>query len=263
MKRFYALLLLVCLVLTLAACGQQTKTVYVKTKVVTTILGRELRYEYTYSANGKPKTIKSYLDGELYQSASSRTNGNINYLTLTDRNDKQQVQTTEYFYDDQGRVIEEDIYINGYSSTNNTYTYDEAGHLVKILAKGTNATVTTEYTYDENGLVTAQTQTVTGEEPDFSHIVYTYNEKGWVILEQIYGEDQVLESYNEYVYEGEFHSVMTTFRGDGTPDGTVTAKTFDEHGNLIEELITIDGEEAQKTVNTYEAMEVPVDEGKK
>ena len=104
MKKTIAVLLLLVLAVSMCACGPKTETIYVQTQSLRTIAGREIRSEYTYASDGSPLEVKTYLNGVLYQTASTRTSGGIDYLTVVDDEGNSSTQSTWTTYDDRGNV---------------------------------------------------------------------------------------------------------------------------------------------------------------
>lgn len=264
MKKFVAALLLLCMALGLAACGglEKTETVYVLTESLRTVYGTEIRSVYTYSESGRRLSAELYRGDTLYSSTSIRTSNGVTYMTITDANGNQTTQSYEYTYDADGNAITYEASYNGSVYNRVDYTYDDRGNMLSASSEVSTGTTVTEYTYDENDLLLTMVSSCE-ETGDYSSYAYAYDEDGRVTLEQTYDAEGVLQSYIEHVYTEENGSVTQTatyYNGDGTEDGQVIAYVYDELGNLAEQITTIDGEVAEVIVNTYEAMEVPVEE---
>lgn len=260
MKKFAAALLVLCIMLCLAACGNKTQTIYVQTESLRTVYGKEIRTEYTYSSTGRRLTTKIYIGDKLYSSTSVRTSNGITYMTVTDSDGNQTTQSYEYIYDEAGNVTQYELSSGGNVYNRVNYTYDENGNCLTTTSVTASGTTLTEYTYDDSGnLMTCVTSCQ--EDGTYVRLEYTYNSEGNITLEEQYDADGVLQSYIEFAYEDDNKVIVATeYNGDRTANGTVVTYVYDEHENLIEKTTTIDDEVAEHIVNTYEALEVPVEE---
>lgn len=259
MKKMMAVLLV--LVASLTACSQaRTETIYVQTKSVRTIGEVEIRMEYEYSSDGTPLSVKTYFNDKLYQSTTSRTSGGIQYLTITDSDGNSSTQANESKYDDNGNLIQVSTSIGGSDVAYTNYTYNDEGVLVSTVSVTASGSTFASYTYDENGNLISELQE--SENGDtYLRKDYAYNEKGYVIRESTYSAEDVLDGYTEISYtDDDTEKTITYYNADGTPTGEVVVETYDEHGNKVLAVTTLDGEEAMRIVNTFEALEVPVKE---
>lgn len=264
MKKFVAVLVLLCMALCLTACEgtEKTQTIYVQTESLRTVYGVEIRSVYTYSDTGRRLTTKLYRGDELYSSTSIRTSNGVTYMTVTDASGNETTQYFESTYDTDGNLITYEAYYEGSLYNQVDYTYDEKGNMLTASSQVSTGTTLTEYTYDENDLLVGVVSSCE-ETGTYSRYAYAYDENGWVTLEETYDVDGVLQSYIENVYaenESGITKTATYYNGDGTEAGQVITYVYDEHENLIQQTTTIDGDVAETIVNTYEAMEVPVEE---
>lgn len=261
MKRLTAALLILTLALGLAACGTtaQTETIYVQTQSLRTLGGQEIRSEYTYSPKGTPLTVKTYFNDTLYQSVSTRTTGNTSYQTVVDRSGNETTQTATSTYDEQGNLAMLEISVATNTVSRTTYTYDEQNRLTKASTVTSLGNTTLQYTYDSQGNLVEQ---IKDDQTANTYVrtTYTYNDRNYVTEEMSYDKDGVLQSSTRYTYEdGDTGRTATIYDGEGKPTGEVIVCNYDEHGHLIRETTSVDGEVLQTIVNTYEAMEVPVE----
>lgn len=262
MKKLTAAVLALVLALAMTACGnmEKTKTIYVHTQSVRTIGEQEIRSEYTYSPKGTPVTVKTYFNDKLYQTASTRTSGGVNYLTVKDREGNESTQTTNTIYDDNGNVASVEISVAATTVSRTRYTYDDQNRVLTANTVTSQGNTDTSYTYDANGNVTEQ---IVDDATDgsYTRTVYTYNDRNYVQEEKSYDRDGVLQGGIVYTYQGDNTGrTATYYDAEWEPTGEVVESTYDEHGNLIREVSSMDGEVIQTIVNTYEAMEVPVEE---
>ena len=258
MKKTIALFLLLVLTVTLCACGPKTETIYVQTRSLRTIAGREIRSEYTYASDGSPLEVKTYYNDVLFQTASTRTSGGIDYLTVVDAEGNTSTQSTWTTYDDRGNVMKVEQAVGGNTVSQTTYTYDDRDRMLTAVTKTGDGEATYSYTYDEQGNMIEQ---VKDDKPAklYTRIVYRYDDRGYVQEEKSYDQEDVLLSSITYAYEADNTGrTATYYDGAGEPTGQVVTSRYDVNGYLIQEITTVDGEEFQTIENTYEAMEIPV-----
>ncbi len=262
MKKLTAVLLVLCLALSMAACDAasgKTETIYVNTRTVRAVYEQEIVTEYTYSSNGELASSTMYFNGKVYQKLSRRLSGGVYYITIEDADGNQTLQTNTSTYDEQGNVAKVETGSGGNTVSSTTYTYDDSGKMLTATTVTSVATTATKYTYDDRGNMTSAEVTVTGSTPSYSLTTYTYNEKDYVTKESSLDADGNVLSYLEYSYaEDDSSRTVTHFEGEGTPTGEVDLYTYDVHGNVLTQTTTLDGEVAQIITYEYEAMEVPV-----
>lgn len=261
MKKTMAVLLALVLAVSLAACTQaKTETIYVQTQSLRTIGEAEIRMEYDYSDDGTPVSVKTYFNDKLYQSTVSRTSGGVQYLTITDADGNASTQTTQTKYDDNGNLLQVSNSIGNTEVAYTNYNYDDDGVLLSTVSVTAAATINTKYTYDENGNMIQELQQ-NQNDGTYQRKDFAYNADGYVIKESTYSAEDVLDGYVEITYaDGDTEKTLTYYGGDGEPTGEVVVETYDEHGNKVLAVTTMDGEEVMRIVNTYVAMEVPVKE---
>lgn len=258
MKKMMAVLLVLVMAASLAACTQATETIYVQTQSLRTIGEAEIRMEYTYSDDGTPLSVKTYFNDKLYQSTSARTSGGIQYLTITDSEGNSSTQATESKYDDNGNLIQVSTSIGGTEVAYTNYTYDDNGVLLATVSVTSAAVINTDYTYDDDGNLISKLQK-NQNDGTYQRKDFEYNEAGYVVKESTYSAEDVLEGYVEITYAADdTEKTLTYYDGNGEATGEVAVETYDEHGNKTQEVTTMDGEVVMTIVNTYVAMEVPV-----
>ena len=259
MKKIMALLLIFVIAASLVACGQtETETIYVQTESVRTIGENQIRMEYAYSDTGVPLSLKSYLNNKLYQTIDYRISNGLQFLTVTDSEGNITTQSTETKYDDKGRVMQVTSAVGGTEVAYTNYTYDDNDKLISTMAVTASASVYTTYTYGDNGWVVS-TLAVDQNTGKYTRTDYVYNEAGDVIKESIFSAEDTMAEAKTISYNADKSEITTTYLdGAGEPTGEVTVDYYDEHGNKVKSVTTINGEVAMTTVNTFEAMEVPV-----
>ena len=243
------------------ACGigKQTKTIYIQTQSVRTLAGQEIRTDYTYSANGTPISVKTYFNDRLYQSASVRTSGGVQYMTVVDKEGTETTQVTNTVLDENGNVASVEISVGGNAVSRTRYTYDDQNRVTNANTVTTLGNTDMTYAYDDNGNLIEQ---INDDETEDTYVrtVYTYNDKNYVVDEKSYDRDGVLQSGISYTYsEDESIRTASYYDAEGNLTGEVVTSYCDEHGNVVREETAVDGEVLQVIVNTYEALEVPVE----
>lgn len=260
MKKMMAVLLVLVLAASLAACAQATETIYVQTESVRTIGQNVIRMEYEYSDDGTPISIKTYFNDKLYQTTSSRTSGGIQYLTITDADGNSSTQATENKYDADGKLLQVSTSIGGTEAAYTNYSYDDNGRLASTVSVTASAVINTTYTYDDNdNLLSALEENQNSG--DYLRKDYEYDADGDVIKQSTYTAEDTLEEYVTVSYNADkSEKTFTYYKGDGTASGEVVVETYDEYGNNIKSVTTFDGEVAMTIESTFVALEVPVKE---
>lgn len=260
MKRIVAALLFLVMALSLAACGEQTETIYVISESTRTVYGQEIKTVHTYSDNGNLIKTEMYLAGELYQTLSRRTSQGVVFITVTDRNGKESTQATRTTYDEKGNPLVVETSVGESVTSRVNYTYDENGNVLTVKTTTAGGVSLTTYTYDDRGNVTSRIVTVEGDETKTETTTYAYDERDYVTLEETVDVQGNPVRKMVHEYQENANRTTTYYGSDGEPDGQVVTSEYDERGNLVKETTVIDGEVAQVIVNTYIALEVPVKE---
>ena len=260
MKKITAALLALVLILGMTACGafEKTETVYVQTQSLRTIGEQTIRMEYTNSKNGVPVSVKTYFNDVLYQTASTRTSGGVTYQTVVDKDGNTSTQTTNTTKDDRGNVTMLEILVGSTTVSRTMYTYDEQNRLTKGNTITSLGYTDVSYTYDAAGNVTEKIVD-DGANNSYTRTVYTYDDRNYVLEEKMYDKDGVLQGSYRYTYaDNGQNRIKEAFDAENKSTGEKVESQYDEHGNLIKEITSLNGEVLQTIVNTYEAMEVPV-----
>ena len=185
-------------------------------------IGREV---YRYSYDGQNRTEEVYYKGGV---ESSRT---------------------LFRYDDNGKVVEKIIYLDGSNTPREKYRYENGLQVeaVKYLPEGgieSHSIVKNgfeeSYKYDFNGELW---QSVTGE----------YDDKGNVTASLLYSHGKTVKIKGwKYNSNGQVIE-ETEYSDDGKPS-VITVQKYDENGNNIETLITYKAlGKTEKTVRQFDA----------
>lgn len=261
MRKITAVILVLILTLGMSACGmEKTETIYVQTQSLRTIGEQVIRTEYTYSPKGTPISVKTYFNDSLYQTASTRTVNGVSYQTIVDKDGNENTQSTQVTKDANGNVTMVEISIGTNPVSRTTYTYDDQNRTIKASSLTTLGVTDISYTYDAAGNIAQQ---IVDDETDdtYTRTVYTYDERNYVLEEKVYDKDDVLQGGIRYQYAANNQGrTAVYYDAQGNTTGEKLESKYDEHGNLIEEITFMEDQVVQTVVNTYEAMEVPVEE---
>ena len=262
MRKITAVLLALILILSLTACGlmEKTETIYVHMRSERTIAGQVIRMEYEYSPAGTPISVKTYFNDVLYQTASTRTSGGMTYQTIVDKDGNSTTQSTTYTKDDQGNVVMLEISVGTTPVSRTRYTYDDQNRMTNSNTVTTLGITDISYSYDAAGNVAEQIVDDATEKA-YTRTVYTYDDRGYVLEEKVYDKDGALTGSIQYTYgENGLSKTAVFMDAEGKATGEKVESTYDEHSNLVKEVTTMDGEVVQTIINTFVAMEVPVEE---
>ncbi len=180
---------------------------------------------YTNSHNGKPKTIKTYVDDENVTDSDNLRADSLGTYTLT------------------------------------TNTYDKNGNLTR---QDSSTGLITEYSYDKNNLQISMTSYEASNKNQTSQSkIFEYDFRGNVIKQvdingpvpELLDETDEDVSVTRFVYN-EFGYLIYTIH----PNGKITLTTRDKYGKLVAEVDAIDYNGAATaeiaTLDTYEIYEI-------
>lgn len=244
-----------------------------KKTIETNYRGNKATYVFTWDSEGKPlkaaasdgsasyeiiytygeNTYSYSRDGALVEVYTLNEEGLIVKFVRYD-NDGSLYRTTDYTYDKKGNLVREHEVIigNDYPSID-TYTYDEAGRLIKIKHDYGHSYDEESYTYDEAGRLVKETTTYSYDD-DFAEHVYTYNDKGQLIKKEYkYNDEGVVEtsSVTTYTYD-ENGNPATMFEEYNDGETYLYEWTYDRYGNLTKEVKTNTYKNGDKRVTMIE-----------
>ena len=199
--------------------GNHTETVYTTTNSNSKNGG----YTNTYTYNEAGVLVSAYVDG-LY--------------------------TVSYEYNSDGDPTKTVYMIGDFFDHSYTYAYDGSGRLASLVYDNQNSSLrsTTEYRYDQSGLLTKEI--TTGKNGSASTTTYTYDADGRLIR----------TSVDEDTYTYAYNAQKQMIRQDATAvrSGMTYTKTFtyeyDTNGNLIRETQDTSQNYHSVTVYEYEAV---------
>lgn len=258
MRKTISLILTALLLLSLAACGEETETKYLETSVTQEFVGTvTIRTEKEYDAAGQLVSTVSYQnDTETNRTNYSYTENSV----IMDITQDGESGTVQYIYekDAAGNAVRTEMYVDDELYLTIESTYDENGnalsHVQHTVANG--ITYTTSYVYDENG---NPVRTVfDAGNGSCSVTETTYDENGKVLTSAVYDGDGNLTSREEHNWNEVGVELLSTYDTKGSLTGTA-CRTYDEAGNLLtSETFDKSGELILRVTYTYEKIEVPV-----
>ena len=204
-------------------------------KIETDPDGRKIVWEYTYYSDGNLKS-KSVVGDGFYIGGWQRlykydARNNLIKMTYINYNG---VYNETYVYDDNNRLVEENLKPHGSSDTRMTYEYDANGNVVReVKYLYESVTEIKEYTYDVNGRLIRQV--VRDKQRNSKFFDYEYDANGNVIKEvERNGKDEVVWTTN-YVYDDAMRLIHEYYTDANGNDGNIRDYVYDEKGRLIRE----------------------------
>ena len=206
----------------------------------------ENTYDYGYDVRGN--RISEVSDGACVYDAQGNLVSEHEYGALA----------ITYSYDDDNRLLREE---NATSGLINSYVYDESGNLVSKCEMDGFGTVTTSYSYDDNGYVSRATDVYSlenvlpnsasnYEDGDTSTTTYSYDLYGHTTMESVvykgldglaysitrtysYAPASGLLKEESYAYDGETAFSWTKEYSYDEAGNILTETTTDHNGNTI------------------------------
>lgn len=233
MKKLFAALLVMAVLISLAACKTEEQvTIYVPVS--------ETEYE---AENGEPVSVNYFLYEKNWKKKTAFT---VSY-SIDGKNPTENGTTLKY----------EDKHTTVDNSTMQWDKYtDEQGYIVseRVLYKQTSQLIQTIRTYDEFGRILTQitsTGFLGGSDTYLPQVTFTYEE-----TEEGSKGTGTQSGYTEvYTYDKNYRlvSYATLILGN---EQSRTEYTYDEHGNMTEMAVYTAGEFSYKTVTAYKAEQV-------
>lgn len=229
MKRLLALLLSLCLLLSLAACGEPAETTQPKdtepgkttqpdtTEPDATQPSEEVSFLWDEDGSDKEITILTEM---LYKDLADATEASLT-MDITDKgqilsvSNEERNQQAQVEYDEKGFPTAIKVTEDGAVVTTVNFTFDASGNLLRVTSP--EYKLDTSYTYDDNDNVLTITNPDSTEE-------CTYDEKGNLLTSKVSRSGKLWE----YTY------------------------TYDSDGNELTGKVTLDGELRSEWSNTYE-----------
>ena len=242
---------------------------------------------YTYNDEGQAIYSERHQNGSLVSQTSWEYDAYGNPVRIITEENGTVVQVTEYknSLDEAGRILHQEMYMNGVLCSEDEYTYDEKGneltHEYNWYSEDEAISDWRKYTktYNRKGELTQQTlhwnfneeyiiwdyedglnvrQTSYESETDkvVEYWAYTYDEKGNELRKSRYDGADNLSYYTEYTWDdtGLVKTEMS-YNADGTPRNHFDVFTYDEYGNQIMQERYRDGEVYWRISYVYEMLE--------
>ncbi len=215
MKKITVIILSLCLIFALSACGNneapatEKDMIPVETDLVSAI----------------------YEDGELDNKYEYDERGNITHRVNYEKNGEVFSEENK-IYDEMDNVIRSVYTVNGKVSANDfEYKYDKNGNILLKLSKEDGDEYSYKYKYDKKGNRTEYILTENGIVQ--SHTKTKYDDKGSIIKEDMYSRTGALVGTTVYEYDEKGNNTLSVFTYNGD-ERQRSVYTYDENGNLIE-----------------------------
>lgn len=250
MKKTLCLLFAICMVISLAACGENSAPTV---PAGTTATGEQLNSQPATDAPTDAPTEAPAEPAIIYILATkTRTkDGVVDDYEEYDNQGRliKEIEgapgshggyTYEYTYDENGNCIKKVYTENGFPSDYTYYTYDEKGNMVKKDEIRPQSELHYGYAYNDAGQMVKEWDTASNG----GTTTFEYDSRGFMIRKSRYLHCAT-EPYEirEYAYDENGNKIKESSLKNGTPFELFTW-TYDENGNMTSELpgIYYDGE---------------------
>lgn len=220
MKKLFAVMLMLAIVISLAACGEsgsqnpnaqadsaqetvgsimgQTEEIWVvMSETETTSSGSVYTKEYSYNSDGSYSmdyNVDGYYEYDAMGNMLLHRAGNSVRICVYDENgnllrdghgEDGMDSRKEYVYDDMGNCIKETAYAeDGTVAVVTTYEYDANGNMIRMEKVRNGVSYVEEFTYSEYNDVTSEKRYSSGELTDVFVYEYTYDDAGNMLTMQ-------------------------------------------------------------------------------
>jgi YD repeat-containing protein len=260
MKKFISVLLVLCMVLALTACGggtpdaPKTKTVYLVETITYEYKDESMdnmSIKYEYDETGKiVKDIQTIGEEEAVQVYHYDENGNLVSLVMTMGD---MTTTSVQTYDENGNVLTQTMYDGELQTYSMKYTYDSQNRMLENTSIFDDVQTVTTYTYGEHNRPITMTVSKNGTVTQV--ITYTQNEEGRYTAAVTTDADGNVVARTEFVYDDNTQT-QRELNADGEVEQTII-RTYDENGIVMKEEVS--SLYSSYTVTyTYITMELPV-----
>ena len=232
MKRLFAYILTILIMLTLGGCAEKEKVEYYVTKTyIEHDTGDINLSEKTYDENWNLLSDYLTLNGNFASKVEYSYSEDFTVLTTTTTSAIYEPDSSKVIrtFDEKGQVIKAETYDGDRHISTTEYTYDENGEqiFIQTTQPENGIVITIQRIFDDKGNLLTYIQ-------DTGFYVgryeYRYNQKNQRIREEYYRDDVQLD-YTEFFWEGKV-GTGTSYKADGTPTGKRLLE-YDEYGNLL------------------------------
>ena len=226
-------------------------------KLTTNQEGKVYVWEFTYDDNGNMiRSTTSNLWGELQATMVQEFDENNNVIEATAEYEDGRFEYEEYTYNSDGKlinyvytdykgiittieytyssdgehVIREHLKTDGNTQTT-TRVYDTEGKILEetIRVPAQILVITTQYTYNENGIISKKTVSGKYKYAEILSEVYTYDENGNLKDSQV--KTTTDNTYRSYAYNKDNQCVIMLV---STAEGRINVTyTYDEYGSIV------------------------------
>lgn len=258
MKKLFALVLLLCSLLSLTACaGEQTKTIYLLETVDCQLIQADMDRSYRAEANIYDKngamTGRKTTDSQGFSmewTVQTDEYGRVVQMAGTDRYGTQ--HTWQYTYDAWGNVQTLSKIVGSHRVNYEVNTWDSQGRILTREFWINDDMTKTEYIYDGDRL---EKQVTYSGDQEVSKVLYNYDSQGR-LKRVVYYTGKALTRGTDYSYS---EDGRTTYIEDSAKKSR-TEQTHDENGNLVRSVVyNKDGKVLETYEYTYRAVKIPAD----
>lgn len=156
-----------------------------------------------------------------------------------------------YTYDEKGNCLSETYENKNGEAWSITYTYDENGNKATETVTDANGSETTEFYYDEKGLLVKKVQLHSMDTQIVTE--YTYSRKGFLLKEEVYKVlSQISEKISSKEYTYNIHGkVETCLEYEGDKLLSRNRYLYDDKGRLTAQIDGLDDEQGKGMTYTY------------
>lgn len=270
MKKLFAMILALAMLLTLAACGDDAQSsngdsVQGSTTETKWLMESET-YVYEDPSLGTMTSSFTYDElGNVLSVAQNTVSGDLSVVYNYDENGRcvgmdltQGDATMKYVFtlDGAGNRIKSEIYNGEELFQTSNCTFDKNGNMLTQQNINSSYESLVEYTYDEAGNVLGYSSSVNGELS--SACTVEYDDQGRQLRSTTMDAQGNVSSVTEVTYDGNTETQITT-AADGTVLTTLV-KTRDDNGNVVAMELSGTNAMPYTYTATYISIEVPVSE---
>ena len=232
MKRLFAYILTILIMLTLGGCSEKENVEYYVTKTyIEHDTGDINLSEKTYDENWNLLSDYLTLNGNFASKVEYSYSEDFTVLTTTTTSAIYEPDSSKVIrtFDEKGQVIKAETYDGDRHISTTEYTYDENGEqfFAQTTQPENDIIITIQRIFDDKGNLLTYIQ-------DTGFYVgryeYAYNQKNQRIREEYYRDNEKM-SYNEFTWKGNT-ATITSYTADGIPMGKSLLE-YDDYGNQL------------------------------
>lgn len=221
----------------------------IKSKTTTTLeLDRDRNITHAYTSLYQGFDRQSRLVSEIVYDASGEAerktlhtyddDGRLIEQIIFSEGD-QLVERTDHFFDDDGHLIRTEVTQSDGDKSIKEYHYDPVENIEKAVLNSANGEIKGYEIlwYGTGNEVIAEVKTDTDNRTAYKRFA-TYDGAGRLVMEEIFGYDEVFEKRTVYTYTPEGLLTAISTQGPHRSERTTERFTYDEAGKLRERVVT-------------------------